>query len=99
MAASPAEITESLTGNVPLGFCDWLDCKSRLAQEVVKPAACDGITARVDDCCGFDMGGRRNTPNGGLCNRPCVNNRVSFIPQYSNERRSIDDHFGRPFSS
>src|SRR5438876_195428 len=87
MAASPAEITVSFAGNVRLSLCDWLDRKSRLAQEIVKPAACDRITARVDDCCGLDVVGSRNTPDRGVRNRPCVIDRVSFISQYSNERR------------
>src|SRR5438309_11290545 len=65
MAASPAEITVSFAGNVRLSLCDWLDRKSRLAQEIVKPAACDWITARVDDCCGLDVVGSRNTPDCG----------------------------------
>src|SRR6266576_1419359 len=96
MAASPAEITVSFAGNVRLSLCDWLDRKSRLAQEIVKPAACDRITARVDDCCGLDVVGSRNTPDRGVRNRPCVIDRVSFISQYSNERRGIDNHFFRP---
>src|SRR2546421_12826341 len=99
MAASPAEITVSFAGNVRLSLCDWLDRKSRLAQESVKPAACDRITARPDDCCGLDVVGSRKTPDRGVRNGPCVSDRGPFISPFRHERRGNAKQFGKPLPS
>ena len=55
MAASSSEIAVGLAGDMCMSFRDGLDNHTRLSQEIIKPSARNGITADVDDRCGFDV--------------------------------------------
>lgn len=59
MAASPPKVAVGFACDFGLLLCNRLDHNLRLAKQVIKMAACNGITATVNDDCSLDIIGNR----------------------------------------
>jgi hypothetical protein len=72
VSATFAEIAVGFARKPRLEFSNWFDDQLGLPEEIVKPAARNGISAPVDNYCGFHVIDRRNATAAGLSNCLCV---------------------------
>jgi hypothetical protein len=99
MRAVPAKIPVSFARDPRLRFGDWLFHDVRLSDELIESAACDGTTAPVDNDRSLDESGCRYSTIASGLDCPRVGQRLRLVPQNCDDRRGVDNHRGKPYSS